>query len=103
MSLTSPDPFVLVTVTVLAVGILLATGKVWSRWQLKRWCNSQGLELVTWQGAAFYEGPGAWVRSENQDAYRIEVRDRQGRTRTGWVVFGRYWAPWSNKVRVEWD
>jgi len=45
------------------------------------------------------------VIPDNQDAYYIEVRDRQGLTRAGYLVFGSYWWPWpfSRKVRVEWD
>jgi hypothetical protein len=102
MSLTS-HPLFIVGVTIAAFIVVLVTGRMWSRWQVRRWCDDQGYDLVDWRGAKFFEGPGAWLRSENQDAYRIEVRDRQGTPRAGYVVFGSYWAPWSRKVRVEWD
>jgi hypothetical protein len=93
----------MIAVAIAAFIVAIVTGRIWSRRQVERWCEHHGYELVEWRGARFFEGPGAWRRSENQDAYRIEVRDRQGLIRSGYVVFGSYWIPWSRKVRVEWD
>lgn len=28
---------------------------------------------MTWRGARFFEGPRAWFRTEDEDAYRVEV------------------------------
>lgn len=103
MTLPPPSPLLVIGVSVLVFIVLLVTGRAWSRWRVGRWCKQQDYELVEFRGAWFFEGPGGWMRSENQDAYHIEVRDRQGLTRSGYVVFGSYWWRWSGKVRVEWD
>ena len=67
--------------------------------------GAQGFELLDWRGARFFEGPDAWLRSRNQLTYRIEVRDREGFTREGYLIIGSYWIGWpfSRKVRVVWD
>ncbi len=88
---------------VAALVFALATGRAWSRWRVRRWCREQDYELLEFRGAWFFEGPGAWLRSENQAAYRVRVRDRRGLIRGGYVVFGSYWLPLSRKVRVEWE
>ena len=103
MSLSSPDPILVVTVTIATIIVGLWIGKIWARWQVKRWCEREGYELVAFRGAWFYEGPRAWLRTENEDAYHLEVRDRRGETHTGYVVFGTRWHPFSRRVRVEWD
>lgn len=93
----------LMALCAIAVFILaLATGWVASRWRIRRWCAREGFELVYFRGARFFEGPGAWFRSENQDAYYIEVLDHQGMTRAGYLVFGSRWFPFG-KVSVKWD
>ena len=103
----SEPPSLLLLVSVCAVVLFVAvvTGRVWSARRIRRWCERQGYELLDWRGAWFYEGPGRWLRSENQDAYHIEVRDRQGLTRSGYLVFGSRWFPFplSRKVNVRWD
>jgi hypothetical protein len=90
-------------VVILAVAAAIISGQWLSRRRLRRWCEQQGYDLLDWRGAWFYEGPGKWLRSENQHAYYIEVRDRQGFTRAGYLVFGSYWHPFSRKAEVKWD
>ena len=102
MSLDSPHPLFIVAVTIVAIIILMWTGKIWARRQVTRWCEREGYELVSFRGAWFYEGPRAWLRTEEEDAYHVEVRDRHGDTRMGYVVFGS-WYPFSGKITVEWD
>lgn len=105
MTLSLPAQVALGFGAALAFGVLLWWGQVYSAKRIRRWCDEQGYELVDWRGAKFFEGPHAWFRSDNQDAYRIEVRDRQGVIRGGYVVFGSFWRGWlfSRRVRVEWD
>jgi hypothetical protein len=103
MSFTSPHPLFIVAVAVLGIIVLLWTGKIWARRQVTRWCEREGYDLVTFRGAWFYEGPRAWLRTENEYAYRVEVRDHHGLTRTGYVLFGTWWHPFGGRVRVEWD
>ena len=102
MSLESPHPLFIVAVTIVAIIVLMWTGKIWARRQVTRWCEREGYELVKFRGAWFHEGPRAWLRTEEEDAYHVEVRDRRGDTRTGYVVFGS-WYPFSGKITVEWD
>jgi hypothetical protein len=103
VSVDSPNPIVIAAVTILAIIVAVWTGRIWSRRRLTRWCAREGYELVSWRGAWFYEGPRAWFRTEDENAYYIEVRDRHGYIRTGYVVFGTWWNSFSRKVRVEWD
>ena len=103
MSFSSSDPLFIATVTILFLVFLLWTGRIWARWRVTRWCEREGYQLVTFRGAWFYEGPRKWLRTENEDAYHVEVTDRDGLTRSGYVVFGTWWHPFSWKVRVEWD
>jgi hypothetical protein len=97
------SPLVFAGVMILVLIVVLVAARAWGRWRVGRWCRQQDYELLEFRGAWFFEGPRAWLRSENQDAYHIQVRDRRGQTRSGYVVFGSYWWPWSRKVRVEWD
>ena len=103
MPFRSSDPLFIAVVTVLAMIVLIWTGKLWARRQVTRWCEQEGYELVSWRGAWFHEGPRAWLRTEDESAYYVEVRERHGSTRCGYVVFGTWWHPFSRKVRVEWD
>lgn len=93
----------MIAVAVAAVVVAIITGRIWAERQLRRWCDANQYQLLAWRGAKFYEGPTAWLTSESQNAYRIQVLDRQGRTRKGYVVFGSYWVPCSSKVTVKWD
>ena len=88
---------------VLAFLVLLWWGRVYSARRIARWCKTEGYELVDWRGAKLFEGPNAWFRTDGQDAYYIEVLDRQGLTRGGYLVFGSPWWPFSRRVRVKWD
>jgi hypothetical protein len=57
--------------------------------RLSEWAKAEGVTIISQRGARFYEGPGAWVRTENQNMYRLEVRDRKGRVHLAWVTFGK--------------
>ncbi len=61
MSLDSPHPLFIVAVTIVAIILLMWTGKIWARRQVTRWCEREGYELVSFRGAWFYEGPRAWL------------------------------------------
>jgi hypothetical protein len=57
--------------------------------RLSEWAKAEGVMIISQRGARFYEGPSAWVRTENQNVYRLEVRDRKGQVRLAWVTFGK--------------
>lgn len=103
MSLHAPHPLFIAAVTILAIIVLMWTGKIWAKRQVTRWCEREGYELVKWRGAWLFEGPRAWLRTEDENAYYVEVRDRTGETRSGYVVFGTWWHSFSRKVRVRWE
>ncbi len=74
----------------------------WSR-RVSAWCGAHQFELIDWYGAPFYEGPRRFWRSENQHVFRVEVRDRDGLVRCGYLTFGGYWNPFRREVEVRWD
>ena len=48
--------------------------------------------LVSFRGAASFEGPRKFARGENQSAFRVELRTRDGAPRFAWVTFGSFWG-----------
>jgi len=70
---------------------LILAQMYWKR-RLRKWAESQHLELVSFRGAWFFEGPSAWVRSRNQHVFRVVTKDRNGLTRYCWVMFGTFWC-----------
>ncbi len=76
----------------------------WGR-RLARWAETQQLKMVRFRGARFWEGPSAWMRSRNQQVFRVVTRDREGRERTCWIMFGTYWGfTWGKPLsKVVWD
>ena len=76
----------------------------WRR-RLTRWAESRRLQLVHFRGARFYEGPSAWMRSRNQHLFRVVTRDREGRERSCWIMFGTFWGfTWGEPLtKVTWD
>lgn len=104
-SLDRAEQLVLIFGAAVLFGLGLWWGRVISERRLQRWCQREGFELLDWRGVWFFQGPNAPWRSQYQECYRIEVRDREGYERTGYLVFGRYWLAWpfSRKVTVEWD
>jgi hypothetical protein len=94
------------TLTLLAIALLLIAVVFGSRYRARRvraWCRAHKFELIDWYGAPFYEGPNRFWRSDNQDVVRVEVRDRDGLVRVGYLTFGGYWNPFSRKVEARWD
>jgi len=93
-----------------SVGVLLPvllaklSNKYWNR-RLVRWAESQRLQIVSFRGAMFYEGPSAWRRSRNQHLFRVVTRDREGQERSCWIMFGTRWGfNWGEPLKeVIWD
>jgi len=63
------------------------------------------MTLVGFRGAAAFEGPGKFMRSENQSAFRVELKDRNGAARSAWVTFGSFWGNLTGEpiADVQWD
>ena len=62
-----------------------------SNYLLKKWAQDNGLELLRADFRMFRKGPYMWS-SRGQAVFRVEVRDREGRTRQGWVRCGGWWS-----------
>jgi hypothetical protein len=71
-----------------------------SRRRVRQWCRRQGYQLLRWRDAKLFEGPSSWTVS--QDRYRIQVLDREGRQRRGYLVFRRWWSA-PQRAQVLWD
>ena len=70
---------------------------------LKRWVGESGYELLRAEYRMFRKGPFIWS-SRGQTVYRVEVRDREGGERKGWVRCGSWWAGvFSDQVEARWD
>ena len=88
------------TALLIVVGVAAAAlaTLVFGRWywgrRIARWAREQGLTLVEYRGARFYEGPRAWLRAENEFAFQIVIRDGSGRERRGWLTFGSMGSVW---------
>jgi len=72
--------------------VVLLFGRFYWRWKLRNWAEGQGLQLVSYRWARFYEGPSAWVRSRNQHLFKAVTRDRNGLDRSCWIMFGTFWG-----------
>ena len=74
------------------VAAALVAARFYWRWRLSRWARSQGMTLVSFRGAASFEGPQKFLRSDNQGAFRVELRTRNGAPRFAWGTFGSFWG-----------
>ena len=71
-----------------------------SRRRVKHWCRRQGLQLLRWRDAKLFEGPSTWTVDHNR--YRIQVLDEEGRRRSGYLAFKRWWSR-AQRAQVLWD
>lgn len=69
----------------------------WGR-RIEEWAQGQGFVLDDYRRARFFEGPHRWTRSDTWDVFWIEVTDRTGLPRQGWLSFR---ARWIAKPAVE--
>jgi hypothetical protein len=83
----------------IALALVALLSWAWGRayWERRiiRWAGIRGLRLIEYRGATAFEGPQAFLRSENQSVFRVKVRDGNGKVLRGWLVFGRNWNPFS--------
>ena len=71
---------------------------------LESWARENGYELLESSYRNVIKGPFFWTSSRGQVVYRITVRDARGRTRSGWLRCGGWWAGlFSDKTEVRWD
>jgi hypothetical protein len=95
---------IMIGVSLLVLLLALFLGQRYWRWKLRKWAEGEGVQLVSFRWARFYEGPSAWMRSRNQHLFKAVVRDRDGQERSCWIMFGTFWGfTWGEPVtHVEW-
>ena len=104
MDIDWSSPYLKVGAVVVALVVLLWVGDRWARWRINRWCDADGYQLVTWRGARFYEGPRKWRRTDGEDAYYVEVTERSGQPRSGFLAFDSRWWPFrAKRITMHWD
>jgi hypothetical protein len=103
--LASTDRIALYAAVTAAVVLLVWLSKIYWRRKLTRWAEGEGMKLVSYRGAWFYEGPSAFVRSRNQHLFRVVVQDRNGLHRSCWIMFGTFWGFTLGEplTKVQWD
>lgn len=87
-----------------AIAVATRVGRAYWRRRVRAWADEQGLKLLEFTGARFFEGPRAFRRSDNQFAFWVVVEDRAGEVRRGWLTFGRYWSFWpTGRPEIGWE
>jgi hypothetical protein len=71
-----------------------------SRRRVRQWCRRQGYQLLRWREAKLFEGPSTWTADDER--YRIQVLDGDGRQRGGYLVWRRWWTA-TQRAEVLWD
>ena len=71
---------------------------------LNRWAARYGVQIMKRNYAWFLKGPFFWTTSRGQAVFRVEVQDRAGNLRNGWVRCGGWWSGLlSDDAEVRWD
>ena len=83
------------------IAVVTLSNMYWKR-RLTKWAESQHLDLVSFRGAWFFEGPSVWTRSRNQHVFHGVTKDRK--TGCCWIMFGTFWGfTWGEPItKVEW-
>ena len=102
----SIDPVALVFV-LLVLGIVclsLAWHFARSRALLQKWADDNGYQILRHEYRYLRRGPFFWTTSRHQTVYHVEVLDRYGQPRTGYVRCGGWWLGlFSGNVEVKWE
>ena len=71
---------------------------------LETWARDNGYRILSQENCWLAKGPFFWTSTRGQEVYRITVRDREGRTRSGYVrCGGAFLGMLSDRVDVRWD
>jgi hypothetical protein len=70
---------------------------------LNRWAQEKGFQILHSELRLADMGPFRWFTSKQQLVYFVQVRDREGSERSGWVRCGSFWRGLeSDKTEVRW-
>jgi hypothetical protein len=87
-----------------AILLMLVGGRTCWKRRVTRWAGDNGMKLLEFSGALFYQGPRAFRRSDNRFTFRVMVEDAAGGVRSGWLTFGSSWSFWpAGDPEVHWD
>jgi hypothetical protein len=82
-------------------GVFFVVHYLRGRSALKRWAHQNGLQILKSKLTSSFAGSFTW--NHNQTIYFIQVRDREGNVRDGWVRCGSFWlGVLSSKTEVRW-
>jgi len=88
--------------------VLVAAFVAWhltrSRGMLAHWAESNDYRLINQERRYFFKGPYFWSCGRGQEVYRVEIEDKAGQERSGWVRCGHwFWGSFRDEVAVSWD
>ena len=79
-----------VAFVLLLAGLVLAWTLLRAREVRERWAEQHGFDLLEARYCWFWRGPFLFRSTDAQLVYRVTVRDRSGRRRTGWLRCGGF-------------
>ncbi len=82
-------PVAMVALLILVVAASIYGYVARSNHLLHKWARDNDLEVLQAEFRMVRKGPYTWS-SRGQAVFRVEVRDRDGRTRQGWVRCGSW-------------
>lgn len=103
--LTNQESIGIAAAVVLFSGLASVANIFRGRRLLKRWAEENGFQILHSERRRLCAGPFTWTRTINQIVYLVQVRDREGRERSGWVQCGSHWDGWGisdNQFEVRW-
>lgn len=98
------DPALLVVVVALLAVLSLAWSFSRANEIRARWAAQHGFEILSATYCWFWRGPFWWRSTDGQFVFRIVVRDRDGRQRSGWLRCGSWFLGLlSREATVVWE
>ncbi|GAA5495868.1 hypothetical protein Rhal01_02049 [Rubritalea halochordaticola] len=90
------------------MAVIVIISLKWSRSRaqtiLSNWAADSGVEILSRERRTFFRGPFFWSASKGQEVFYVQVRDRDGSTRSGWVRCGGWLLGlMSNQADVRWE
>jgi hypothetical protein len=71
---------------------------------LQQWADENDFEIIHREYRTTFRGPFSWTTTKSQTVYFVQVCDRNGRERSGWVRCGSwFWGLSSNTAEVRWE
>ncbi len=71
---------------------------------LETWARENDHLILSQENCWFFKGPFFWTSTRGQEVYRVTIRDREGRSRSGYVrCGGAFLGMLSDHVDVRWD